>query len=89
MVRLSESRRYLLFVIGRFIAQHGYSPTLRELCIETGVTSTNGVHEHLRWLKKNDFITWEPTRSRTIRVLKTADGAIVSSAALPSPAGAH
>jgi SOS-response transcriptional repressor LexA len=50
-------------------ATHGCPPTLREIGARFGITSTNGVHEHLQALERKGYITRRTNSSRGIRVL--------------------
>ena len=52
-----------------FEMQHGYPPSLRELCTALGILSTNGIAVHLKALKRKGIIAWDERKSRTIRVL--------------------
>lgn len=44
-------------------------PTLRELCTQMGVKSTNGMNDHLDALVRKGFIERDFMRARGIRVL--------------------
>jgi repressor LexA len=69
---LTERQREILAWLVRYIAQHGYSPTLRELCLAFGFASPNGAACHLVPLARKGWITWNEKQSRTIRVLEVA-----------------
>ena len=55
--------------IRRFIDDHGYAPTERELCLESGISSRGSVHRHLVRMKFEGLIDYIPQKSRTIRIL--------------------
>jgi repressor LexA len=59
----------VLAAIIRLTAEHGFAPTTRELADACGIASTNGVADHLDKLRARGWITWERTKSRTLRVL--------------------
>ena len=59
-------------VVLSFTRRHGYAPTVRELGELLGITSTNGVNDHLEVLKEKRLLTWTPKKSRTLRL--TASG---------------
>jgi SOS-response transcriptional repressor LexA len=41
----------VLHILWTHCAAHRYPPTIREICKAMGITSTNGVAEHLRYLE--------------------------------------
>jgi DNA-binding MarR family transcriptional regulator len=76
-LRLAPRQRQVLEAIERSIAVRGHSPTFRELCIEFGIASTNGVGDTIRTLERKGYITRIRGAARTTRVL-------ISSASEPS-----
>jgi repressor LexA len=69
---LTDRQREILAWLVRYINQHGYSPTLRELCLAFGFASPNAAMCHLVPLARKGWITWNQRQSRTIRVLEVA-----------------
>jgi hypothetical protein len=65
---LAPRQREVLAAIESATAERGYPPTLRELGAALGISSTNGVYDHLRALRRKGAITWDPTKARTLRV---------------------
>lgn len=65
-----ETRENILNKIITYITEHGYAPSVRELCELTGLKSTSTVHRHLNiMLKKGMIETDSPEGSpRAIRV---------------------
>lgn len=63
------SNRVLLETIKHYIAEHGYSPTIRELAriTDTGVAT---VHKHLSQLINGGYVKVEQPRRRVLRVVK-------------------
>ena len=59
-----------LAFIKQSIAKNGYSPTVREIMVGRGVSSTAVIDYHLRRLRAHKRITWKPNTARTIRVLE-------------------
>ncbi len=49
-------------------ARKGFPISIRELCDELGIRSTNGVSDHLAALVKKGFVTRERQRSRTLQL---------------------
>lgn len=69
---LTERQREILAWLVRYIGEHGYSPTLREMCLAFNFASPNGAMCHLVPLARKGWITWNEKQSRTIRVLEVA-----------------
>lgn len=58
----------LLDIVIKWIKQKGYSPTIKELCEAMNVKSASTVHAHMRKLRSKGYITWDPSRPRTISI---------------------
>jgi SOS-response transcriptional repressor LexA len=67
---LTPAQRRIMQAIWTLIARNGYSPSLRELCEETGIRSTNTIRFHVEHLVERGYITREPGQFRTIRPTK-------------------
>lgn len=67
---MSETRRAILRCIARHQAEHGWSPSVRELAREVG-RSTSTVHQHLVGLQRQGFIQ-RGIGPRQIRLVETA-----------------
>lgn len=64
-----EVRDRILNTIKDYIRQHGYPPTVREICAMTGIASTSAVHYQLqRILADGTLETDHPGMPRAIRV---------------------
>jgi repressor LexA len=57
----------VLEFIERSIDQRGYPPTLREIAGDLGVSSTNGVNDHLKALERKGYLRREDLKSRALR----------------------
>ena len=66
---ITKSQLLVLDYIKRFIAEKGYSPTIREIMNGLGGKSPSTVHTHLKNLANAGLITYSPTKSRTIELL--------------------
>jgi len=72
---LTARQREILSWLSQYIAERGYSPTIRELCLAFNFASTEGALCHLRPLKSKGWIVWNEGQARTLRVLEeVADG---------------
>ncbi len=65
---LPNKQRQVLKAVIAFIQEHGYSPSIQQLCESCGVSSTSTIHYHLSTLKKKGFIHWNPAEKRAISV---------------------
>ena len=72
--RLTARQQEMFDIIVAFISTNGYPPTLRDLGERMGITSTNGVNDHLKALERKGWVTRAGLKSRTIRPTKTATG---------------
>ncbi len=76
MDEISKRQQDVLEFIENFGRDNGYSPSIREIAGEIGVT-VGAIQKILRFLEGKRFITKEPMQSRAIRVLrKTNDDRI-------------
>ena len=67
MQGLTERQRQILAFIARRTEEQGYPPTIREIGVEMGIKSTNGVNDHLRALERKGYLTREDMKSRALR----------------------
>ena len=68
-MKLTSKQLVVLDFIKMFIAEKGYSPTVREICAGLGLKSPATVHEHLKNLTNAGILVSNPTKSRTIELL--------------------
>jgi SOS-response transcriptional repressor LexA len=50
--------------------EYGYPPTIREISQRVGLSSSSTTKSHIDRLKRKGIVDYEPTKPRTIRVLK-------------------
>ena len=67
-----ETRKRIVEFIQLYSKEHGYAPTFREIMRSAYISTTSGVHFHLRKLERMGCITLTPNTARTLRV--TTDG---------------
>jgi repressor LexA len=67
MQGLTERQRQILAFIARRTEEQGYPPTIREIGMEMGIRSTNGVNDHLKALERKGFLKREGLKSRALR----------------------
>ena len=82
---LTDRQATVLRVIAKHIDDVGYPPTIRELGDALGISSTNGVNDHLKALERKGYLTREDSKSRTMRPLHWPDGTPFESTEHVSP----
>ncbi|MDD3165274.1 MAG: transcriptional repressor LexA [Oscillospiraceae bacterium] len=66
MPRTSNKAAEIYTFLQDFFAEHGYSPSIREICEGVGLRSTASVHYHLEALKKQGRIQFASEKKRAI-----------------------
>ena len=66
MESLSGKQEQVLEFLINFNTEHGFPPTIRELCRHFGFKSLNTAHFHLRSLEKKGYIQVHPGKGRGI-----------------------
>lgn len=74
MRQATERQLRVLRYVESFQRKHGYAPTVREMCTALGIRSTNGITDHLAALARKGYIRRDQEKSRSIVVLRSADG---------------
>jgi repressor LexA len=64
---LTKRQKLVLDFIQKCIEVRGYPPTLREIGAQMGITSTNGVNDHLHALERKGYLKREEMKSRALR----------------------
>ena len=64
-----RERDVVLAIVDYQILHFGRSPSVRDLCDALGVESTNTVSKHLYNLEKKGYVTSEPFRARSVRLV--------------------
>ena len=66
MARTSNKREQILNFLTQFMNEHGYAPTVREICNAVGLQSTATVHYHLDALRDAGLIEMDEMKKRAI-----------------------
>ena len=66
---LTKRQREIFDFISRYLAKHGYPPTVREIGKAVGLHSSSTVHAHLAKLESLGVLKRDPTKPRAIEVL--------------------
>lgn len=67
MKDLTKRQRMALDYIIKRIEEVGYPPTIREIGEHMGISSTNGVSDHLRALVRKGYLIRDESKSRALR----------------------
>jgi SOS-response transcriptional repressor LexA len=59
----------IIEAIETFWTEHGYAPSVRDLCDLTGTKSPSTMHERLGRLRRKGRLTFVNGRNRTLRVV--------------------
>src|SRR3954462_414957 len=65
---LTPRQQQILELLGRFTTDHGYPPTVRELCRLAGVSSTDTIPYHLDKLREKGLLEEAKGLSRAAQV---------------------
>ncbi len=71
--RGAEKRDAIIAFVGRFVAEHGYSPSVREIAAACGVKSPSVAEFHVERLARDGRISRRPGIARSIRLTSEAD----------------
>lgn len=72
---LTERQKQILDFVGASYRERGFAPTIREICEQFDIKSTNGVNDHLNALKRKGVLTREENRARSL--VLTTKGRII------------
>ena len=68
---LSDKHKRVLDVLERYTDQHGYPPSIREMCSRANISSTSVANYYLDRLEELGFIERDRRVSRGVRVIKS------------------
>lgn len=68
LTRPSKRQLDTLRFVHEYASLHGYAPTLREIGAHLGISSTNGVSDHVRALARKGFLVYARGTSRAIGI---------------------
>lgn len=70
---ITKRQQAVLDCIESFIQEHGYGPTVREVCEKLGLSSPSTVHVHLKALEDKGLIHRDPLKSRSITLANSEE----------------
>jgi repressor LexA len=80
---LTQRQQEIFDFVKRYVGEHGYPPTVRDIGKAIGLASSSTVHAHLANLEKLGVLRRDPTKPRAIEVLKDKAREVVAPAGLP------
>lgn len=66
---LTDKQEEVLDFLKQYILNHGYPPSVREICQGVHLSSTSSVHSHLSSLERKGYIKRDGNKSRTIEIV--------------------
>jgi len=82
-LNLTKRQQEIFDFVKRYVGEHGYPPTVRDIGKAIGLTSSSTVHAHLANLEKLGLLRRDPTKPRAIEVLKDKARQAVAPDGLP------
>ena len=67
---MSKRRKQIYDFIAVYIEENRFSPSMREITEGVGLQSASTVKSHLDRMQREGYIDFEPTKPRTIRLIK-------------------
>lgn len=67
--KITSKQREILEFMKKEILNHGYPPSVREICEAVNLRSTSSVHSHLETLEQNGYIHRDPAKPRAIEIV--------------------
>lgn len=68
-MKITNKQLIVLDFIKKYIAEKGYSPTVREICTGLALKSPATIHDHIKKLELAGLIATDSKKSRTIELL--------------------
>jgi repressor LexA len=82
-LNLTKRQQEIFDFVKRYVSEHGYPPTVRDIGKAIGLTSSSTVHAHLGNLERLGLLRRDPTKPRAIEVLVDKAKQSVRQAGLP------
>jgi repressor LexA len=82
-LNLTKRQQEIFDFVKRYVREHGYPPTVRDIGKAIGLTSSSTVHAHLANLEKLGLLRRDPTKPRAMEVLSEKAKAAAATSGLP------
>lgn len=66
---LTPRQKEILALIKKYVKEKNYPPSVREIGLQVGLSSSSTVHSHLESLERKGYIKRDPTKPRAIEIL--------------------
>ena len=68
MLEITKRQEDVLIFVKKYMATHGYPPSIREICKGVGLSSPATAHAHIKNLEKAGYLKNENNKFRTIEL---------------------
>jgi repressor LexA len=82
-MNLTKRQQEIFDFVKKYVGEHGYPPTVRDIGKAIGLASSSTVHAHLANLERLGVLRRDPTKPRAIEVLKDKAREVVAPNGLP------
>jgi repressor LexA len=82
-LNLTKRQQEIFEFVKRYVGEHGYPPTVRDIGKAIGLTSSSTVHAHLANLERLGLLRRDPTKPRAIEVLGGKAKRVLGPSGLP------
>jgi len=82
-MNLTKRQQEIFDFVKKYVGEHGYPPTVRDIGKAIGLASSSTVHAHLGNLERLGLLRRDPTKPRAIEVLKDKAREVVAPNGLP------
>ncbi len=82
MAELTSKQRSILDYIQDYVKEHGFPPTLRDICKTFSIKSTNGARYHLHRLREFGYLEIDEGKSRGVRMVHAKETETVPASAM-------
>src|ERR671927_1732328 len=76
-LNLTKRQQEIFDYVKRYVGEHGYPPTVRDIGKAIGLTSSSTVHAHLGNLERLGLLRRDPTKPRAMEILEKAKRAVL------------
>lgn len=70
---LTDRQRQVLACVHEHVEEHGYPPSVREICEAVGLRSPSSVHAQLNTLEDLGYLRRDPTKPRALEISRDPD----------------
>lgn len=67
---MRKRQKQIYDFIKGYTEENSYPPSMREIAEGVGLSSSSTVHGHLSRMKRKGYVDFEPSRPRTLRLIK-------------------